>query len=118
MSEADTQLRAFAPQLSGYIGSLISRFDRDISKIVLFGSRAMGTARANSDYDIAIFVSHSDSLKEARREASRLTMAPLVREGLDIRPVVLRQTRWDEKSEFLLHIRTHGRVLYDARNHG
>jgi predicted nucleotidyltransferase len=44
-------------------------YGSNIERVVLFGSRARGDARADSDYDVAVFLNSFDSFN---REAARL----------------------------------------------
>jgi len=87
------------------------RLPPSVKRIVLFGSRAMGSARPDSDYDVAIFVSDRADLCAVRKVAARISME-LFQVGLDFRPVVLSFSRLQEQSEFLDHIRSHGHALF------
>jgi predicted nucleotidyltransferase len=62
VSTADPVLVRFRQALDEIYGTKLER-------VVLFGSRARGDARPDSDYDIAVFLSRSDSFG---REAARL----------------------------------------------
>jgi predicted nucleotidyltransferase len=90
-----------------YVTQLRDLLGDDVRDVVLFGSRATGTHRENSDYDIAVFVGDEADLAAARRIASD-TAYPHVLRGFDIRPVVLRLNRRDERSQFLGHVRDVG----------
>jgi predicted nucleotidyltransferase len=81
-------------------------FGNIMSEVILFGSRATKTHRADSDYDVAIFVTGRITPLLERR-ASDLAF-PFVRVGLDIRPVVLGARRRAEQSQFLNHIAESG----------
>jgi predicted nucleotidyltransferase len=85
----------------------------ELKQVVLFGSRAMQRARRDSDYDIALFVEGAVSKTAILAIATKLSY-PFVLAGFDIRPVVIDVARWNEDSEFLDHIRSFGRMLYEA----
>jgi predicted nucleotidyltransferase len=93
--------------VAGYVAQLRDLLGDDLRDVVLFGSRATGTHRPNSDYDIAVFVADEADLARVRRIASD-TAYPHVLRGFDIRPVVLRLNRRDERSQFLGHVRDVG----------
>ena len=72
-----------------------------VEKVVLFGSRAKGTQRPNSDIDLALFGAEL-TLDDHAQLASQLAQLPLAQE-LDL---VLVHTI--ENSDLLDHIRRHG----------
>ena len=53
MINPDTGLRRFRDALGAHYGNRIER-------VILFGSRARGEARADSDYDVAVFLNGLD----------------------------------------------------------
>jgi predicted nucleotidyltransferase len=82
-----------------------------ITCVVLFGSRATGKARHDSDYDVALFVVDSAPMWPLRKLASSIAYRFILR-GVEIRPVVLAEKHWDADSQFARHIREFGkRVL-------
>jgi uncharacterized protein len=93
--------------LARYAGDLREALGPDLDHVVLFGSRAMGTHRPDSDYDVAVFVRDEANLARSRQIASDVAY-PYVLSGYDIRPVVLHRRRRDERSQFLGHVREVG----------
>jgi predicted nucleotidyltransferase len=82
-----------------------------IERAVLFGSRARGDARADSDYDVAIFLtSLPDRWAELDRLA-RLRVRLIDETGafLDAKPYSA--ASYDERSPLMHAIRTEGRDL-------
>jgi predicted nucleotidyltransferase len=61
--------RAADPILQRYRAALGAIYGARVERAVLFGSRARGTARAESDYDIAVFLR---DLTDRWREFDRL----------------------------------------------
>ena len=58
------------PILARLRASLEKAYGSRIERLVLFGSRARGDARPDSDYDIAVFLKEADSFwKESERLA-------------------------------------------------
>lgn len=83
------------------------RRDFDVEKIVLFGSYAKGTARENSDIDVAVVVRSmpQDWLSSSAR-LFRLTRDI----DVNIEPVMLDESQ--DKSGFLEEIERTGEVVY------
>jgi uncharacterized protein len=80
-------------------------------KIILFGSRARGDARENSDYDVLV-IANGDSHELARR-ASRVLRGR--RFALDL--LALSRSHIEQRlssSTLLRRIMTEGKVLYEA----
>jgi predicted nucleotidyltransferase len=53
--------KAIDPVLSRFRAALDKTYGERLERAVLFGSRARGDARPDSDYDIAVFLKHPDS---------------------------------------------------------
>ena len=91
----------FRSALGGIFGDRIER-------LVLFGSRARGDARRDSDYDIAIFL---NDFADRRQEVRRLV--PLVTDiveetGAVIHPMPFRAGTWRERTPLMHEIRLDG----------
>ncbi len=78
-----------------------------ISRVVLFGSRARGDYRDESDWDVAVFFRDG---YDAWKDLGVLTEA--ISLGLDqdvaINPIGFEERRYDEASELMRHIREEG----------
>jgi predicted nucleotidyltransferase len=93
-----------------YSDLVIKRFD--VSKIILFGSYAHGTARPDSDIDVAIVVKHVKDnffetvpvLWQLRREIDSL-----------IEPVLIEEEH--DPAGFILEIDKTGIEIYNAATH-
>ena len=96
------------PILTRFRSELSGIFDGRIERLVLFGSRARGEARADSDYDVAIFLKDfTDRRQEVRR------MVPLVTDiveetGAIIHPLPFRAGAWQERTPLMHEIRLDG----------
>lgn len=100
-------MKSVPAAVADYVAQLRHLLGPDLRDVVLFGSRAMGTNRPDSDYDIAVFVADDADIARSRRIASDAAY-PHVLRGYDIRPVVVHLSRRDERSQFLGHVRDVG----------
>jgi len=63
--------KAIDSVLNRFRAALDERYGKRIERVVLFGSRARGEARPNSDYDVAVFLKDLDNFgQEAGRIAA------------------------------------------------
>lgn len=96
------------PILTRFRSALSGIFTGRIERLVLFGSRARGEARADSDYDVAIFLTDfTDRRQEFRR------MVPLVTDiveetGVVVHPLPFRAGAWRERTPLMHEIRLDG----------
>ena len=82
-----------------------------LERVVLFGSRARGDARPDSDYDIAVFLNdYTDRWAEADRIAD-LTMTILEETGAFIHAMPYRASQYNERSPLMHEIRREGLEL-------
>lgn len=96
------------PILTRFHSALRGIFDDRIERLVLFGSRARGEARADSDYDVAIFLK---DFTNRRQEVRR--MVPLVTDiveetGAVIHPLPFRAGAWQERTPLMHEVRRDG----------
>lgn len=99
--KAASHLRAFQTELE-------MRFPGRISRVVLFGSRARGEARRDSDYDVAVFVRDLESRRALNHTLADIAY-PHILEGIYIRPFAV-------PSNFLDETRRDGLALSIARD--
>jgi predicted nucleotidyltransferase len=79
--------RVAASQLTDYKRAA-ERAIPGVKKVILFGSRARGQARQDSDYDVAVVVSDLSDRRRVRRILSDLAYAYILN-GFFIRPIPL-----------------------------
>jgi predicted nucleotidyltransferase len=96
------------PIIVRFRSALDGIFGDRIERMVLFGSRARGDARHDSDYDIAIFL---NDFANRRQEVRRLV--PLVTDiveetGAVIHPLPFRAGTWRERTPLMHEIRLDG----------
>lgn len=86
-------------------------------KIILFGSRAYGTPRADSDIDLLVMMNYEGShLAQAARIRKHLGM--LVSLDLLVRTPEEVQRRIEIEDDFMREIVERGKVMYEANHSG
>ena len=78
--------------LDAYASDLRSRFGERLRQVVLFGSRARGTGRADSDLDVLVLV--DDLHRAERREIIDLAADLSLAWGLVLSPLVSDAAAW------------------------
>lgn len=105
---ADEELRHIA-------SALVTHYRPE--KIILFGSRAWGEPRADSDADLCVLKEHREDPLDAMTRA--FSIAVDARKTLPLDVIVYTPARFAERARmgdpFVKRILTHGKVLYDAR---
>jgi predicted nucleotidyltransferase len=81
---------------------------RNIERVVLFGSRARGDARPDSDYDVAVFLNDPGELWDELGNLSRITTAILNDTGAVISAKPFTAGAWRELSPLMHEIRDDG----------
>ncbi|MGE0578613.1 nucleotidyltransferase domain-containing protein [Reyranella sp.] len=90
-----------------YKRRVVHAFHERVAKVVLFGSRARGDSRPDSDWDIAVFLTDDPTLDD-RYRLTDLGTDLLVDTGEFIQPVALPLRRAGEESYRMQAIRTDG----------
>jgi uncharacterized protein len=85
---------------------LASAFPGRLRRVVLFGSRARGDHRNDSDWDVAIFLDDYDRLEDLSRLVE--VAHPYLLEGIGIRPIGLSGDGKGSGTELLRALRTEG----------
>jgi predicted nucleotidyltransferase len=96
------------PVLERFRAALAAIYGDRIERVVLFGSRARGDARADSDYDVAIFL---HGFIDRWREMDLLV--PLVTDiveetGMVIHPLPFRAGAWRDRTPLMHELRREG----------
>jgi predicted nucleotidyltransferase len=99
------------PVLQQLSAALNEMYGFRLERVVLFGSRARGDARPDSDYDVAVFLNDfTDRWAEADRIAD-LTMTILEETGTFIHAMPYRASQYNERSPLMHEIRREGLEL-------
>jgi len=99
------------PVLARFRAALQAVYGGRVERVVLFGSRARGDARPDSDYDIAVFLTGlADRWSEADRLADIAT-AILEETGAFIHAMPYRAKAYLERTPLMHEMRREGRDL-------
>jgi predicted nucleotidyltransferase len=74
--------------LQAFVSETVATLAAQVDDILLFGSRARGDARADSDYDVAVIVKEAPELRRLNHLVADLAYPHIVA-GVHIRPVVM-----------------------------
>jgi predicted nucleotidyltransferase len=96
------------PVLARFRTALDAMYGDQIERVVLFGSRARGDARPDSDYDVAVFLSSmSDRFAELYRLAD-LSTDILGDTGEFVHAMPYRSSAYEERTPLMREIRREG----------
>jgi predicted nucleotidyltransferase len=96
------------PVLARFRAALDDLYGDQIERVVLFGSRARGDARPDSDYDVAVFLRDmSDRFAELYRLAD-LSTDILGDTGEFVHAMPYRSSAYDERTPLMREIRREG----------
>ncbi len=98
---ADPVLARFRRALDGMYGD---RLDR----VVLFGSRARGDARPDSDYDVAVFLREIDDRDAELNRLADLSTDVINETGEFVHAMAYRASAYDERTPLMREIRREG----------
>ena len=99
------------PVLKQFRATLNEMYGARIERVVLFGSRARGDARPDSDYDVAVFLKdYTDRWAESDRIADATTTI-LEETGAFIHAMPYRASQYNERSPLMHEIRREGLEL-------
>lgn len=104
MNSADPVLLRFRTAIKEAFGNRIER-------VVLYGSRARGGARPNSDYDVAIFLNGLDDFGAEGRRLAEIETDILYDTGAVINALPLKAGAWRERTGLMHELRREGREL-------
>ena len=96
MTRADTTLAKFRQALQQLYGGRIER-------VVLYGSRARGDAKPDSDYDVAIFLKGLSSRWQEVRRIADIELAILDETGATVHAMPYPEGSWRDTSSPLMH---------------
>ena len=96
------------PVLKRFRYALDELYGDSIERIVLFGSRARGDARADSDYDVAVFIKElSDRWREFNRLAD-LGTEIFAETGEFVHAIPYRAGSYEDRTSLMREIRHEG----------
>jgi len=99
------------PVLTRFRAAVREAYGDRLERIVLYGSRARGDHRPDSDYDIAVFIKDPGDLWDELGVLSRITTDILMETDADISAKPLPAGSYRETSLFMSELRRDGRDL-------
>lgn len=100
-SEIDPVMRRFRAALDKAYGDRIER-------VVLYGSRARGDARPDSDYDVAVFLKDLDDRWRESGVLAEIGTEILMEEGAVINALPMEEGAYRERTIFMHEMRREG----------
>lgn len=99
------------PVLARYRAALDDLYGDAIERVVLFGSRARGDHRADSDYDVAVFLKQIPDRWEDSRSLAGLNVAFIDDTGVIFDTTLLSASSYRNRTPIMHEIRRDGRDL-------
>ena len=99
------------PVLARFRAALDALYGDRLERVVLYGSRARGDARPDSDYDIAVFLKQMDDLWDETGRLADLETALLYETGVVVHALPLRAGSEQDRTLFMHEVRKDGLTL-------
>lgn len=96
------------PILKRFRAALDETYGDRLERVMLFGSRARGDARADSDYDVAVFIKDLDSLARELDRLADMETDILYDTGAVINALPFRAGAYRERTGFMHELRRDG----------
>ncbi len=96
------------PILSRFRAALDEIYGDRLERVVLYGSRARGDERPDSDYDIAVFIKDPGSLADELRRLASLTTDILLDTGAVVSAMPFRAGAYRGRTGFMHELRSDG----------
>jgi predicted nucleotidyltransferase len=96
------------PVLVRFRQALGEVYGNKLERVVLFGSRARGDARADSDYDIAVFIHEPGSFNDEAVRLAAIGTDILFDTGAVFNPLHFRAGAYQQRTGFMAEVRRDG----------
>jgi predicted nucleotidyltransferase len=96
------------PVLARFRQALHEVYGDKLERVVLFGSRARGDARADSDYDIAVFLTGPDSFGDEAARIAAIETDILYDTGVVINALPFHAGAYRERTGLMSEVRRDG----------
>ena len=109
-----TAMNVTDPILQHFHSVLAAMYGARLERVVLYGSRARGDERTDSDYDVAVFLSGIDETADRWSEADRIAAVAadiLMETGAVIHAMPYRGAAYQERTPLMHEIRREGVAL-------
>jgi predicted nucleotidyltransferase len=95
------------PALQAFKRRISEALPGRVARVVLFGSRARGDCRDDSDWDVAVFLRGGYDPRTDLRVLSDATL-PFLEQSISINPIGFDEQRYERPNELIRHIREEG----------
>ncbi len=102
---------AIDPVVQRYRDALVELYGPVLDRVVLFGSRARGEAGPESDYDLAVFVTHMDNRLAVAYRLADLSVRVFDETGAFIDAKPFRAEEYAKRTPLMHEIRRDGLTL-------
>lgn len=100
------------PVIAKFRAALAKAYGPRLERVVLFGSRARGDARPDSDYDIAVFLDGMESRWDEADLLAEIEVDLMDETGAVVHALPYPAGAWRDRASPLMHeIRNHGRDI-------
>ena len=96
------------PVLTRFRAALDAAYGDRIERVVLFGSRARGDARPDSDYDVAVFLRDFDDFGRESRTLAAIETDILYEDGALVGAMPFRAGAYADRTSFMAEVRRDG----------
>jgi predicted nucleotidyltransferase len=100
--------RIVDPVLVRFRQALGEVYGSKLERVVLYGSRARGDARPDSDYDIAVFIHEPESFNDEAERLAAIGTDILYDMGAVINPLHFRAGAYRQRTGFMAEVRRDG----------
>ena len=94
--------------LARFRAALGDLYGERIERVVLYGSRARGDYRADSDYDVAVFLDGFESRWAEMNRLADLRLDMLDKTGAFFQPLPYRAGTWADRTPLMHEVRREG----------
>jgi len=99
------------PILIRFRKALDALYGDRIDRVVLYGSRARGDARDDSDYDVALFLKGETNMWDEHKLIHPIVWAIFEETGADISTFAFPARSWEQRTPLMHEIRKDGLTL-------
>lgn len=96
------------PVLKRFRAALDEIYGDRVERVVLYGSRARGDHRPDSDYDVAVFIRDYSTLSEELRRLAAITTEILLDTDADVSAMPFPAGAYGERTGFMHELRLDG----------
>ncbi len=96
------------PVLARFKAAVLDAFGGRVTRVLLFGSRARGDARADSDYDVAVFMDLPADLLNDRLRLADIGFDVMLETGQIVNTMLLATSEWSDRTPLMHEIRADG----------